>query len=194
MPPPLPRGGLGIPQGFASSPEAPLLGELSAKQTERLDEGQPDREALAGLNLSVIAYAMPPPLPRGGLGIPQSFASSPEAPLSGATATTAASGGNRESLLGPRPAGCKRQRSRRWVPQPGLGERSETERLDEGQPDREAPAGLNLSVTADAVPPPLPRGGLGIPQSFASSPEAPLLGELSNEVRLRGCTKDCLAG
>ena len=36
MPPPLPRGGLGIPQSFASSPEAPLLGELSAKQTERL--------------------------------------------------------------------------------------------------------------------------------------------------------------
>ena len=34
-------------------------------------------------------------------------------------ATTAASGGNRESLLGPRPAGCKRQRSRRWEPQPG---------------------------------------------------------------------------
>ena len=37
----------------------------------------------------------------------------------GATATTAASGGNREELLGPRPAGCKRQRSRRWEPQPG---------------------------------------------------------------------------
>ena len=46
----------------------------------------------------------------------------------GATATTAASGGNREELLGQRPAGCKRQRSRRWEPQPGLGERSETER------------------------------------------------------------------
>ena len=192
MPPPLPRGGLGIPQSLASSPEAPLPGELSAKQTERLYEGQPDREALAGLNLSVTADAVPPPLTRGGLGIPQSFASSPEAPLPGATATTAASGGNRESLLGQRPAGCKRQRSRRWVPQPGLGERSETERLYEGQPDREALAGLNLSVTADAVPPPLTRGGLGIPQSFASSPEAPLLGELSNEVRLRGCTKDGL--
>ena len=93
---------------------------------------------------------MPPPLTRGGLGIPQSFASSPEAPLLGATATTAASGGNRESLLGPRPAGCKRQRSRRWVPQPGLGERSETERLYEGQPDREALAELNLSVTPAA--------------------------------------------
>ena len=151
MPPPLPRGGLGIPQSFASSPEAPLLGELAgASPTERLDKGQPDREALAKLNLSVTADAVPPPLPRGGLGIPQSFASSPEAPLPGATATTAASGGNRESLLGPRPAGCKRQRSRRWVPQPGLVERSETERLDEGQPDRK-PLTFGHSETGDAV-------------------------------------------
>ena len=30
--------------------------------------------------------------------------------------------------MGPRPAGCERQRSRRWEPQPGLGEQSETER------------------------------------------------------------------
>ena len=30
-----------------------------------------------------------------------------------------ASGGNREKLLGPRPAECERQRSRRWEPQPG---------------------------------------------------------------------------
>ena len=43
----------------------------------------------------------------------------PRAPPLGATATTAASGGNRESLLGPRPAGCERQRSRRWESQPG---------------------------------------------------------------------------
>ena len=157
MPPPLTRGGLGIPQSFASSPEAPLPGELSAKQTERLDKGQPDREAFAELNLSVTADAVPPPLPRGGLGIPESLASSPEAPL------------------------------------PGELSAKQTERLDKGQPDREAFAELNLSVTADAVPPPLPRGGLGIPQSLASSPEAPLLGELSNEVRLRGWTKDCLA-
>ncbi len=40
-----------------------------------------------------------------------------------ATATTAASGGNREELLGPRPAGCERQRSRRWEPQPVLAKR-----------------------------------------------------------------------
>ena len=48
MPPPLSRGGLGIPQSFVSSPEAPLLGELAAKQTERLYEGQPDREPQRG--------------------------------------------------------------------------------------------------------------------------------------------------
>ena len=82
----------------------------------------------------------------------------------------------------------------RGSPIRGAVERSETERLDEGQPDREALAKLNLSVIAYAMPPPLPRGGLGIPQSFASSPEAPLLGELANEVRLRGCTKDSLTG
>ena len=35
-----------------------------------------------------------------------------------ATTATAASGGNREPLLGPRPARCERQRSRCWVPQP----------------------------------------------------------------------------
>ncbi len=35
-----------------------------------------------------------------------------------ATATTAACGGYREELLGQRPAGCERQRSRRWEPQP----------------------------------------------------------------------------
>ena len=129
---------------------SPTRGAVERSETERLDKGWPDREALAKLNLSVIAYAMPPPLPRGGFGIPQSFASSPEAPLPGATATTAASGGNRESLLGPRPAGCKRQRSRRWVPQPGLGERSETERLYEGQPDRKSLT-FGHSETGDAV-------------------------------------------
>ena len=39
--------------------------------------------------------------------------------LLGATATTAASGGNREELLGQWPAGCERQRSKRWEPQSG---------------------------------------------------------------------------
>ena len=42
MPPPLPRGGFGISWGLSSSPEAPLQGELAAKQTERLYEVRPD--------------------------------------------------------------------------------------------------------------------------------------------------------
>ena len=48
----------------------------------------------------------------------------------GATATTAASGGNREELLGQRPAGCERQRSRRWEPQPVLAKRLAFFRFD----------------------------------------------------------------
>ena len=42
------RGGFGIAENFSSSPEAPLQGELSAKQTERLYEGQPNREPQRG--------------------------------------------------------------------------------------------------------------------------------------------------
>ena len=57
----------------------------------------------------------------------------------------------------------------RGSPTRGAVERSETERLYEGEPDREALAGLNLSVTADAVPPPLPRGGLGSPRKVNGS-------------------------
>ena len=57
---------------------------------------------------------------RGASGEEEKFSAMPKPPLQGATATTAASGGNREELLGPRPAGCERQRSRRWEPQPGL--------------------------------------------------------------------------
>jgi hypothetical protein len=33
---------------------------------------------------------------------------------------------------------------------------------------------INLSVSADALPPLLSRRGLGIPESLLSSPEAPL--------------------
>ena len=59
------------------------------------------------------------PAPKGGFLYLVLTAREPSVkPL--ATATTAASGGSREELLGQRPAGCKRQRSRRWEPQPGL--------------------------------------------------------------------------
>ena len=140
--------------GITSPSKAPPLGELAgASPTERarlLTENHRHCDSIALTKSLPIAapaalscracplrhcFAMPPPLPRGGFGIAENFSSSPEAPLLGATATTAASGGNREELLGPRPAGCERQRSRRWEPQPGLVERSETERLYGGGPD-----------------------------------------------------------
>ena len=69
VPPPLARGGFGSPRkvnGFARG--SPTRGAVERSETERLYEGEPDREALARLNLSVSADALPPPLPRGGLG------------------------------------------------------------------------------------------------------------------------------
>ena len=47
VPPPLSRGGLGMAENFISSPEAPLQGELAAKQTERLYEDGPAHEPQA---------------------------------------------------------------------------------------------------------------------------------------------------
>ena len=47
---------------------------------------------------------------------------------------------------------------------------------------------FNLSVTASPCRLPYREGGFGMAESPISSPEAPLgRGELSNEVRLRGC-------
>ena len=43
----LTRGGLGMAENFISSPEAPLQGELAAKQTERLYEDGPAHEPQA---------------------------------------------------------------------------------------------------------------------------------------------------
>ena len=57
MPPPLPRGGLGIPQSFASSPEAPLLGELAgASPTERLDGRRTARRSISLPVIEVINF------------------------------------------------------------------------------------------------------------------------------------------
>ena len=57
LPPPLPRGGLGIPQSFASSPEAPLLGELAgASPTERLDGRKTARRSISLPVIEVINF------------------------------------------------------------------------------------------------------------------------------------------
>ena len=75
------RGGFGSPRkvnGFARG--SPTRGAVERSETERLYEGQPDREPQRGKPLRQC-FALPPPLSRGGLGIPQSLAFSPEAPL-----------------------------------------------------------------------------------------------------------------
>ena len=112
------------------------------------------------LNLSVSADALPPPLPRGGFGIPQSF-----------------------------PSQFKVFLFARGSPTRGAVERSETERLYEGRPDREPLLGsTSPSLLRNATSP--TEGRLWHSAKFSSPPEAPLLGELSSEARLRGCTKE----
>ena len=87
-------------------------------------EGEPlaCRSGSPSYNLSVSLRSTAP-LVGEPLAKRRSFPLCQGLPSVGATATTAASGGNREELLGPRPAGCERQRSRRWEPQPGQWQR-----------------------------------------------------------------------
>ena len=87
----------------------------------------------------------------------------------------------------------------RGSPTRGAVERSETERLYEGEPDRKplldstSPSALtrcHLPYRGEA----LAFRKVFLPSSkFSSPPEAPLLGELSSEARLRGCTKESLS-
>ena len=83
VPPPLPRRGFGSPRkvnGFArGSPTRGAVEELATRLRGCTKDSL--TVSRSGENLSVIADAMPPPLARGGLGIPQSLAFSPEAPL-----------------------------------------------------------------------------------------------------------------
>ena len=116
------------------------------------------------------ACGVTPPLPRGGLGIPQSF-----------------------------PSQFKVFLSARGSPTRGAVERSETERLYEGKPDREPLLGSTSPSALTRCHLPYRGEALAfrkvfLPSSkFSSPPEAPLLGELSSEARLRGCTKGSLS-
>mgnify|MGYP005964481399 CR=1 FL=1 len=96
----------------------PSIGEVAMRSID----GEVFSTAAHGhavLHTTSQSASQPAPLLGEPLAKPFTLRGLPKPPLLGATATTAASGGNRESLLGPRPAGCKRQRSRRWEPQPG---------------------------------------------------------------------------
>ena len=103
--------------------EAPLACRSGLCWTSKARCGAKGRALLqragpSSYNLSVSLRSTAP-LVGEPLAKPFTLRGLPKPPLLGATATTAASGGNREELLGPRPAGCERQRSRRWEPQPG---------------------------------------------------------------------------
>ena len=92
------------------------------------------REGRLCLHTTSQSASQTAPLVGEPLAKRRSFTECQSLPSIGATATTAASSGNREELLGPRPAGCERQRSRRWEPQPGQWHgKAVTERFDQGK-------------------------------------------------------------
>ena len=112
-------------------------------------------------------------------------------PSVGATTTTAASGGNRESLLGPRPAGCEARtkgRSRCWEPQPGQWHAvGVTKRFNSYGKALLRPTSQSPSVTAPLVGEPLAkRAGFRVTAKLPMSErrkkaplELPLLGGIS---------------
>ena len=77
----------------------------------------------------------------------------------------------------------------RGSPTRGAVERSETERLYEGKPNREPLLDSTSPSALTRCHLPYRGEALAVPAKRTVSPEAPLLGELSNGVRLRGCTK-----
>ena len=106
-----------LPEGEA------LAGRATSYWTPEARYGVEARALLqrAGFPLYNLSVSLRSTAPLVGepLAKPFTLRGLPKPLLQGATATTAASGGNREELLGPRPAGCEQQRSRRWEPQPG---------------------------------------------------------------------------
>ena len=101
----------------------PLAGRATSYWTPEARQDVKGRALLqrAGFPLYNLSVSLRSTAPLVGepLAKPFTLRGLPRPLLLGATATTAASGGNREELLGPRPAGCEQQRSRRWEPQPG---------------------------------------------------------------------------
>ena len=81
------------------------------------------------MNLSVTPDGVPPPLPRGGLGIAENFSSSPEAPLNRGNNDDRRQWRKQGVAVGAAASKTQTKCCGCWVPQPGLVERSETERL-----------------------------------------------------------------
>ena len=156
---------------------------LHASEQERSRCGAKARALLqrAGFPLYNLSVSLRSTAPLVGepLAKPFTLRGLPRPLLQGATATTAASGGNREELLGPRPAGCERQRSRRWEPQPGQwhgvsrdGEVESSSGLRSGFPS------YNLSVSLRSTAP-LVGEPLAKRRSFPLCQSLPSVGEVA---------------
>ena len=89
--------------------------------------------------------------------------------LFAATATTAASGGNREELLGPRPAGCKRSEADAGSRNPFGGLNLQIFADDGGAPSQSAADGNETSQALRASSP--SRGATGVPGGSALDEE-----------------------
>ena len=86
------------------------------------------------LNLSVTADAVPPPLPRGGLGSPRKVNGFARGSPTRGNGDDRRQWRKQGGAVGAAASKTQAERGGCWEPQPGLGERSETERLYEGEP------------------------------------------------------------
>ena len=171
-----------------------MLGAATRAVARRRRDGEVQlrsgsRSGSPSYNLSVTFGDSSPS--RGASGEMVKLCGMPRPPLDRATATTAASGGNRESLLGQRPARRKRERSGCWEPQPGRWHAAGvTERFSSAAAHGQAllrTTSQSPSVTAPLVGEPLAkRAGFRVTAKLPMSErrkkaplELPLLGGVS---------------
>ena len=86
------------------------------------------------LNLSVTADAVPPPLPRGGFGSPRKVNGFARGSPTRGNGDDRRQWRKQGGAVGAAASKTQAERGGCWEPQPGLVERSETERLYEGKP------------------------------------------------------------
>ena len=79
-------------------------------------------------------FAMPPPLPRGGLGSPRKVNGFARGSPTRGNGDDRRQWRKQGGAVGAAASKTQAERGGCWEPQPGLGERSETERLYEGEP------------------------------------------------------------
>ena len=84
------------------------------------------------------ACGVPPPLPRGGLGSPRKVNGFARGSPTRGNGDDRRQWRKQGGAVGAAASKTQAERGGCWEPQPGLGERSETERLYEGEPDRHA--------------------------------------------------------